>query len=220
MHHLPRKKGKPVTQETIDLVHAFYEDDEYSRKFPGKMDSLSIQKGVHKQRRLVLCNLYELFVAFKERNPDVKIGFFKFCTLSPKWRVIAGSSETHSVYVCTTHQNTILLVEELSDFNSDLQFHNSQWETTDRASLVTVTSTCEEYNDTLISTINAITKHLVSAKCQANFLRAKKESPKANEEIVLEDLAENYPFLVQDETQNYNWSKEYCTLHPLVVIFY
>ena len=33
---------------------------------------------------------------------------------------------------------------------------------------------------------------------------------------VLGDLAENYQFLVQDEIQSYHWSKEYCTLHPLV----
>ena len=112
-----------------------------------------------------------------------------------------------------------MLVEELSDINPDFQFHYSQLEITDRASLVTVTSTCGEYNDTLVLTINAITKHLFSAKCQANFLGAKKESPKANEAIVFEDLAKNYPFLVQDKTQNYNWSKEYCTLHPLVVYF-
>ena len=39
-----------------------------------------------------------------------------------------------------------------------------------RASLVTVTSTYKEYVDTLISTINAITKHLFLTKCQANFL--------------------------------------------------
>ena len=180
---------------------------------------INIQKGVHKQRQLVRCNLHELFVAFKERNRDVKIVFSKFCILSPKWCIIAGSSGTHSGYVCTTHQNTIFLVEELSDINPDFQFHYSQWETTDRASLVTATSTCEEYKDTLISTINVITKHLFSAKCQANFLRAKKESMKANEVIVFEDLTENYPFLVQDETQNYNWSKEYCTLHPFVVYF-
>ena len=51
-----------------------------------------------------------------------------------------------------------------------------------------MTSTCEEYKDTLISTINAITKHSFLAKCQANFRRAKKESLKVNEEIVLEDL--------------------------------
>ena len=119
----------------------------------------------------------------------MKIGFPKFCTLCLKWCVIAGSSGTHLVYVCTTHQNTILLVdalnwevtyknlinkvvcdpsnhectmhyctncpgtnilhkfleEELSDIDPDFQFHYSQQQTTDRASMVTVTSTYEEY---------------------------------------------------------------------------
>ena len=79
-----QKKGKAMAQETIDLVHAFFVDDEYSRQLPGKKDYVSIQKGVHKQKQLVLCNLHELFVAFKERNPDVKIGFSKSCTLCPK----------------------------------------------------------------------------------------------------------------------------------------
>ena len=46
--------------------------------------------------------------------------------------------------------------EELSDTDRDFQFHYSQWQTTDRASVVTVTSTCEEYKDTFISAINAI----------------------------------------------------------------
>ena len=78
-----QKKGKAMAQVTNDLVHAFYEDEEYSRQLPGKKDYVSIQKGVHKQKRLILCNLHELFVAFKERNPDVKTGFSKFCTLRP-----------------------------------------------------------------------------------------------------------------------------------------
>ena len=103
-----------MAQETIDLAHAFYDDDEYSRQLPRKKDYVSIQKGVHKQKRLVLCNLHELFVAFEERNPDVKIGFSKFCTLRLKWCVIAGSSGTHSVCVFTTHQNTILLVDAVN----------------------------------------------------------------------------------------------------------
>ena len=68
------------------------------------------------------------------------------------------------------------LEERLSDSDPDFQFHYSQWQNTDRASLVTVTSTCEEYKDTLISAIIAITKHLFLTRCQANFLRAKKES--------------------------------------------
>ena len=103
-----------MAQETIDLVHAFYEDDEYSRQLPWKKDYVSIQKGVHKQKRLVLHNFHELFVAFKERNLDVKIGFSKFCTLRPKWCAISGSSGAHLVCVCTTQQNTILLVDNLN----------------------------------------------------------------------------------------------------------
>ena len=102
-----------------------------------------------------------------------------------------------------TNELRKFLEEELSDIDPDFQFHYSQWQTTDRASLVTVTSTCEAYKDTLISAINAITKHSFLAKCQANFLRAKKESLKANEVIVLGDFAENYHFLVQDEIQSY-----------------
>ena len=165
-----------------------------------------------------------------------KIGFSKSCILHPKRCVITSSSETHFVCICSTHQNTISLVDalnwevrykdlvnkvvydpwcrdcmtyrctncpgtnvlrkflevELSDIDPDIQFHNSQWQTTDRASPVAVTSTCEEYKDTLISTINAIMKHSFLAKCQATFLRAKRESLKAKEVIVLGDFAQNY----------------------------
>ena len=98
-----QKNCKAMAQETIDLVHAFNDNDEYSTRLPGKKNYVSIQKDVHKQKRLVLSNLRKLFVAFKERNPDVKIGVSKFCTLCPKWCVIAGSSGLHSVCVCTTH---------------------------------------------------------------------------------------------------------------------
>ena len=38
-----------MAQKTIDLVHAFYEDDEYSKQLSGKKDYVSIQKCVHKK---------------------------------------------------------------------------------------------------------------------------------------------------------------------------
>ena len=94
------------------------------------------------------------------------------------------------------------LEEELSDIDPDFQFLYSQWQTTDKASLVTATSPCEEHKDTLMSAINAIAKHSFLAKCQANFLTAKKKLLKVNEVIVLGDFAENYQFLVQDEIQS------------------
>ena len=43
----------------------------------------------------------------------VKIGFSKFCGFRPKWCVSVGESGTHSVCVCTHHQNSILLVNAI-----------------------------------------------------------------------------------------------------------
>ena len=197
------KKGKSLPQQHIDVIVNFYKSDENSRQMAGKKDYVSIKKNVHEQKRLVLCNLHELYVAFKEQNPDVKVGFSKFCALRAKSCVIAGKSGTHSVCVCTIHQNAVLLVdaldwditykdlmskivcdtsdrvcmmhrcencpgkaalndflnEELSDFDSDEEFHYMQWETTDRATLQTVTTTCNEFIEKLVQDIDNLTKH-------------------------------------------------------------
>ena len=59
-----------------------------------------------------LCNLQELYTAFKEKYPNVNIGFSKFCAFRSKWCVLAGSKMTHSVCVCSVHQNVVLLVDE------------------------------------------------------------------------------------------------------------
>ena len=75
------KKSKTIPQETFDLIQSFFEDDEYSRQMPGKKDYLSIGRNVHKQKRLVLCDLSELYSAFRDKYPNIKIGFSKFCTL-------------------------------------------------------------------------------------------------------------------------------------------
>ena len=37
--------------------------------------------------------------------------------------------------------------------------------------------------------------------------------------MVLGDFAENYQFIIQDEIQSFHWSKEYCTLHPIVFYY-
>ena len=58
-----------------------------------------------------ICNLQELYSAFKEKQPNVNFGFLKFCALRPKWCVLTGSKMTHSVLVCITHQNVMLLVD-------------------------------------------------------------------------------------------------------------
>ena len=113
MHSL-RKKVKQWPKKQLILFMLSMRIMNTADNFLGKKDYVSMQEGEHKQKRLVLCNLHELFVAFKERNQDVKIEFSKFCIFCLKWLVIAGSSRTHSVCVCATHQNTILLVDTLN----------------------------------------------------------------------------------------------------------
>ena len=60
-----------------------------------------------------LCNLQEFYTAFKEKHPNINIGFSKFCALRPKWCVLAGSKMAQSVYVCSAHQNIVLLVDAM-----------------------------------------------------------------------------------------------------------
>ena len=109
---LPEQKtGKVLPEDTLAQVRSFFEDDEYSRLLPGKKDVVSIGRNVHKQKRLLLCNLKELYVCFKEKYPNIRLGFSKFCSLRPKWCITAGASGVHSVCVCSIHQNAILLVD-------------------------------------------------------------------------------------------------------------
>ena len=49
---------------------------------------VSIGRNVHKQKQYVLCNLSELYRAFRDKYPSWKIGFSKFFTLRPKWFVL------------------------------------------------------------------------------------------------------------------------------------
>lgn len=55
-------------------------------------------------------NLKEIFERFKEKNPNLKVGFSKFCDLRPKNCVLAEASGTHCVCVCYIHENVKLML--------------------------------------------------------------------------------------------------------------
>ena len=107
------KRGHALAEQTVHLVHSFYQSDEISRVMPGRKDYISVREGegrVHVQKRLVLCNLKELYAIFKDQHPSDHIGFSKFASLRPKHCVLAGASGTHTVCVCTYHQNVKLMI--------------------------------------------------------------------------------------------------------------
>lgn len=82
---------------------------------PGKRDCISVKdengSKTAVQKRLILCNLKEAYVIFKEKYPQIKIGFSKFAELRPKHCILVGKSGTHSVCVCTIHQTVKLMIE-------------------------------------------------------------------------------------------------------------
>ena len=72
---------------------------------------------VHKQKRLILMNLNELYTVFKKEHQDVTIGISIFCELRPKNYITVGSRGSHSVCVCKIHQNVKPLIVKVTYHN-------------------------------------------------------------------------------------------------------
>ena len=80
----------------------------FSRQCPGKKDFVTVQTDqvkVQKQKRMLLVNLKELYLEFKKKHENAKVGLSKFCSLRPRWCVTVDSPGAHSVCVCEIHQN-------------------------------------------------------------------------------------------------------------------
>ena len=69
---------------------------------------------------------------------------------------------------------------------------------TNRTELVTQTLSVDEFIDLLVKNIDNLTAHSYISKCQARYLKSRKENLPDNSMLVLGDFAENYTFLVQD----------------------
>ena len=61
------KRGKRLSKEVENSVKLFYENDEHSRLMPGAKDYVSVERNVHQQKHLSLCNLKELYQSYKEK---------------------------------------------------------------------------------------------------------------------------------------------------------
>lgn len=51
----------------------------------------------------------EIFAAYQLQHGS-ETGISKFCELKPKWCITVGAATTHSVCVCTAHQNVKLML--------------------------------------------------------------------------------------------------------------
>ena len=103
-----------LSLQTGEAVRNFYLSDDVSRVMPGRKDFISVLGAdghrQHMQKKLLLCNLREAYNEWKNHHPDLKVGFSKFASLRPRECILAGASGTHSVCVCTIHQNVKLMM--------------------------------------------------------------------------------------------------------------
>ena len=108
------KKGNRLDEALVEKVKEFYLSEDISRMMPGKKDIVSVLvngERQHIQKQLIMCNLKEAYSFFKDKYPTDKISFSKFAECRPKQCVLAGAAGTHSVCVCTTHQNMDLMFQ-------------------------------------------------------------------------------------------------------------
>ena len=103
-----------------------------------------------------------------------------------------------------------------SFFQSEIQYN--QWESTDKSSLETQTTTLKHYNRILIDAMEKLTSHSYISHAQTSYYKKRKDVDDQSA-IVLLDFAENYSFVVQDEVQAFHWNNIQATLH-LIVIYY
>lgn len=103
------RRNRPLKASVKTSITNFYQDDRISYCLPGKKD---VVRG--NQKRLLLLNLKEAFVQWKQENPILQASFSTFASLRPPWCVLAGSAGTRSVCVCEYHQNVKLMLHALS----------------------------------------------------------------------------------------------------------
>ena len=233
-------------------------------------------KPISKPKRLVLVSLREAYTFFKSHNPGIKIGFAKFAELRPVECVLAGPAGTHSVCVCTTHQNVKLMIEganiaritagtecPISTYsdcfeqilcnepfrrtscwlgqctlcsstkilglkqyltscfqkNNVLDVTYTQWVSTDRSEIRSVTETAEEFISKLCDKLLILRKHSFIARQQSKAFTEIKNNLKEGEILVQGDFAENFKIIVQNASQSFHWNNKQVTIHPFVCYF-
>ena len=96
--------------------------------------------------------------------------------------------------------------------------YTKQSQTTDRATLLSLTADIPLFVKLLVSCFEKLQAHSFTAKFQSQYLNQLKQNVD-QPNIILGDFAENYAFVVQDEIQSYHWNTQQCSLHQLVIYY-
>lgn len=79
--------------------------------------------------------------------------------------------------------------------------------------------TKSEYLDHLSSAFSKLIPHEYATRQQFKYLRNLKKTMSDESCIVLMDFSENYSYIIQNSAQSFYWTKNSCTLHPVVIYY-
>ena len=74
--------------------------------------------------------------------------------------------------------------------------------------------------DRLIDSLEELRPHPFISKAQSHYLNQLIDNLDSLNAIFLGYFAENFSFVVQDETQSFHWNNAMCTLHPVVIYYH
>ena len=83
---------KGIADDVVSLVHGFCQDDEFTRLLPGSKDVVSVGYKIHQQKRLLLCNLKELFIGvfYSVHLAVMQFVFAKFTKMLNWWLLLVN----------------------------------------------------------------------------------------------------------------------------------
>ena len=108
---------------------------------------------------------------------------------------------------------------KFTELEIDEEMLYSQWKSIDRTTLQIHTADVDDFIKLLVYSVDKLATHSLIAKSQAQHLKQRKQEITETECIILMDFAENYHYVVQDEIWGYQWNKDQCTIHPVVIYF-
>lgn len=119
-----KKNYKVHSVEQKNCIQEYFRDDGSSRICPGMNECISVRTSENKkiklQKRMILYTLKELYQNYiQDMKPNPLPSFSFFASMRPKECVFPGSPGTHTMCVCSQHQNVKL---KLTAINATIKY--------------------------------------------------------------------------------------------------
>ncbi|KAJ8666419.1 hypothetical protein QAD02_008081 [Eretmocerus hayati] len=133
---------------------------------------------------------------------------------NPTKNCYKGKSES-----CPSIDATRENLERVFEGEEITEINHPMWVSTDRCTIANVTQDVDDFLNSLMSSFKKLLLHDYIGPKQAKSSSSVNKNLKRGEFAVIEDFAENYPFLVQRSAPGFHWNNDQATL-LVVTIFY